>query len=298
MLEVVEVGMSMKSGGAVPLHIHEEECATPSANGICLTVHDRATRYLRNFLREKNQKNVSDAAKVVEMVKKILGVSTESAIWEHPAMRDFVGEDEAKTILEEKYKPSGPAESVEWLNNRNIDSTLRQWSENSVELFGKKFCYFPCQMIDFEKVKSELCHLNIVDLVKEGCASFGVVLNTDTSDGRGKHWFGVYGDLDHAGTQKDPYSLEYFNSSGNPPMDQLSEWMEKTCHRLLRDNGKYCEPHRCVFKRLQHSNTECGMWSLLYIRSRLEGHEPQWFYTVNADDNDMIKMRKLLFRNT
>jgi hypothetical protein len=48
-------------------------------------------------------------------------------------------------------------------------------------------------------------------------------------------------------------------------------------------------------KPIQDSDTECGMWSLLYIRSRLEGKSPTWIYDAKLTDDDMINYRKFVF---
>lgn len=287
----------MKTGGSVPLKLNHDECALPSHNGACLSQADQSSKYLRDFLRRENPGLPSmSTPEMIETIKNMLNVKSESDIWKSGKFRNFVGSGIADKILRKKYKPQGPANSTALLDNNNIDSTLEQWSENSEKLFKKKFYHIPFQMIDFAKMRTELSNLDIFDLVQKGYTCFGVVFNTDVSTGRGKHWFCLYGDLDAAGTKDDPYKIEYFNSSGNAPMDQVSIWMEETCHNMLKDHNKYCEIVRSAPRRLQNSQTECGVWSLLYIRSRLEGHDPSWFYRVRANDVDMIETRKLLFR--
>jgi len=289
-----------KTGGAVPLDLIENECAIPSYNGACLTKADVASKYIKDYLEQSGYKKTSTMStpEMVDTMKDLLSVKSESEIWESRRVRDFIGHDVADKILRKKYKPPGPANSTALLDNINIDSNLEQWSENSQQLFKKKFFHVHYQMIDFMKTHSELSVLDLGKLISLGYNCFGVVLNTDISSGRGKHWFCLYGDFTRAGTKNDPYTLEYFNSSGNPPLDAVTIWMEEACHNLLKQNKKYCDIIRSAPRRLQQSQTECGMWSLLYIRSRLEGHPPEWFYSVGANDLDMIEYRKLLFRSS
>jgi len=251
---------------------------------------------MRKFLTELSIQVPKSDREVVEILKKELKVANESQIWESRQFKEFVGSSTADTILKKIFKPIGPSNSTALLDNFNIDETMEQWSLNGKDLFGKKFYHIPYQMIDFALVQSKLARTTLWDMIHRNYDCFGVVLNTDISSGRGKHWFCLYGDFKHAGTKEDPYTLEYFNSSGNPPMNEVEIWLQKSVHDLLRDHKKYCEIVRSAPQRLQYSGTECGVWSLLYIYSRLQNHAPNWFYKVRADDNDMIKMRAQFFR--
>jgi len=47
--------------------------------------------------------------------------------------------------------------------------------------------------------------------------------------------------------------------------------------------------------RHQRGDTECGVYSLYYIRQRLEGTPARWFATDTVPDDAMIKFRKHLF---
>jgi Ulp1 family protease len=60
---------------------------------------------------------------------------------------------------------------------------------------------------------------------------------------------------------------------------------------------KHAVTLRAVPKQLQTSRTECGVWSIMYIKSRLEGHPPNWFYKNKTTDKDIENFRKYLFRH-
>ncbi len=152
-------------------------------------------------------------------------------------------------------------------------------------------------MIDFAKTRTELSKINLYKLIEDGYDCMGVVLNTDVSTGRGKHWFCLYCDLNHSGKPDDPITIEFFNSSGFEPRPEIIVWMESTCHDMMSKYDIYCKIINVANGRqLQFSRTECGVWSLVYILSRLCNHEPEWIIKVKANDNDMIKYRKKLFR--
>lgn len=233
---------------------------------------------------------------ILEELKKQLNVKTESEIYAHNLFRKHIGSYKADSILKDKFVPSGPKDSTALLDNFNIDNTLNQWSKGSKKEFGRCFYHVPFQMIDFQEVKTELATLDIMSLSKNKFDCFGVVLNTDVSSGRGKHWFALFGDLKHSGTKADPYILEYFNSSGYPPRTQVTVWMEKIKHDLLRDQKKHIEIVYAAHKQIQYSRTECGVWSLVYILSRLLGKPHNWIVKVGANDADMINFRSKLFR--
>lgn len=285
------------TGGSLELNIPAGECALPTFTGTCFTENDKALLQLKDFLRHSgvNMPANTTAAELVRTAKQTLQVPSEADIWEHERVKSYVGRGTSQEILSKRYKPKGPAFSTALLDNFVIDDTLHQWMENS-GVFNRKFYHVKFQMIDFQSQGTELSRLEIGDLVKQGYDCFGVILNTDISSGRGKHWFCLFGDMSTAGTREDPYTLEYFNSSGNPPVSEVSVWMESAVHKLLREHGKHCEIVRSASRRLQHSKTECGMWSLLYIRSRLEGKPYNFFYIASADDADMIRYRSLVFR--
>lgn len=225
-----------------------------------------------------------------EKVKKLLNVRKESELYNHPIIINILGKREAEKALKYYFKAQGPTKSTALLDNFNIDNTLELWATHSVKLFGKRFYHIPFQMIDFMEKNTELARVDLKNLIDQGYDCFGVVLNTDVSTGRGKHWFCIYGEL-----SPEKVTIEFFNSSGRPPMDPVREWIEKTAIKLRKD-GIEVDEVRAVDKQLQKSNTECGMWSLMYILLRLKGKPSSWFFDARANDKEMIALRKYIFR--
>jgi hypothetical protein len=288
----------MKTGGALPAtKADKSECAWNSTeDGVC--AKDLVPKY-KDFLKS-NDPLYSPKMTVDELldrIKKILKVESESGVLSHESFKNYVGSGVARRALNNKFKPEGPAFTTALLDNFNIDHTLAMFAtETYRKKTGKKFYHIPFQMIDFAKVKSELARISIPDIIGAGFQCFGVVLNTDVSSGGGKHWFCIYGDLEHKGTEEDPLVIEYFNSSGNPPHSDVTFWMEKTCRDIMLSLGKHATTLRAVNRQLQTSKTECGMWSILYIKSRVEGHSPSWFYEHKTTDKDIENFRKYIFR--
>jgi hypothetical protein len=276
------------------MHVHGE-------NGSCAPkpTIDKIRKFLVSLGKYSDQQvsRLTDN-EIIKIAKSEVGVDKESQLYTDRRVQEFLGgSKEARKTLEDYFKAEGPANSTALLDNFNIDETIAKWAKHSESLFGKKFYHVPFQMIDFAQRGTELAHLNIRKLMSDGYKCFGVVLNTDVSSGRGKHWFAIYGDLDHKGTDKDPIVLEYFNSSGNPPMREVANWLEAAKQDLLKNYSIEADSVVSANRRLQNSMTECGVWSLMYILSRLKGHEPNWYYKTRANDADMIELRSFLFRD-
>ena len=222
------------------------ECAL--GGDICSTKKD--IEKMKQFLFNSGLRDIpNDKKKIVEYVMHKLGVSKESDVYDNPDYQSFIGRDNAKNVLDSQFLPLGPANSTDLLDNFNIDGALDRWTARSD--FGKKFHHVPFQMIDFMKQGTELSKLlpsegsgSVLDLMKKGFDSFGVVLNTDVSSGRGIHWFCIYGDLAHKGTKEDPICIEYFNSSGYPPKPEVQYWLDRLSRRTAKS---WCCMLSCSF---------------------------------------------------
>jgi len=280
---------NIKGGADVVSALGENKTECANEELVCITAKEKPL--LTSFLKSEGIKVPNTENEVVQISKKVLNVQNESEIWHSPKLRRVMGSHIPELVLSKRYKPEGPANSTSLLNNEHIDNTLKLWEENGEKIFGKKFLHIPFQMIDFEKEGTELAYFNVADAIGKYDA-FAVVLNTDVSSGRGKHWFCIYGDLNIA---KNKIQIEYFNSSGNPPMPEVENWLEKTKISLIRNNI-YADIIYSAPRRIQMSNTECGMWCLVYIKSRLYNKPPHWLYTINAKDADLIKYREQCFR--
>lgn len=217
---------------------------------------------------------------IVNKAKKILKCNDEICILEN--MNHKI---DTNNIVNKYFKPNGPRMTTDLLSNFNIDDVLAQYSDND-----PKFYHVFYQMIDFDVVKSELATMDIRKILLR-YNSLGVVINTDTSDGRGIHWFCIYCDL-----KTRPVSLEYFNSSGNLPVPEIHAWLVKTKELLINSNIP-CDI--IIASRIRHqqdTDTECGPYSLYYIWSRLNGVHHSKFDEKRIPDEKMIEFRQVLFR--
>jgi hypothetical protein len=283
------------SGGSVkaPDKLVEEifnkpsECAfTKEQGAVCSPKH--VVDKMANFLKEKKDIDApSNPVKIVATMKDRLNCNSESCLLKKPEFIEFAKLNNIKNLLDEFFKPSGPATHFGLLSNFNIDDVLDQFEEKF-----PGFLHIPFQMRDFEKVGSELATIDLAKKFKEGAKAFGVVLNTDYSTGGGIHWYCIYGKK-----KAGKIVLEYFNSSGREPLVETQAWLQKTKHYLARELKIPVEIHYSTGVRFQSDEHSCGVYCLMYLWLRLEGVASSWFKSDNFNDEIMHKARRVLFRH-
>ncbi|AJL34289.1 BA71V-S273R (i6R) [African swine fever virus] len=232
--------------------------------------------------------------------KETLGCDSESCVITHPAVKAYAqqkGLDLSKE-LETRFKAPGPRNNTGLLTNFNIDETLQRWAIKYTKFFN---C--PFSMMDFERIHYKFNQVDMVKVykgeelqyvegkaVKRPCNTFGCVLNTDFSTGTGKHWVAIFVDM-----RGDCWSIEYFNSAGNSPPGPVIRWMERVKQQLLKIHHTV-KTLAVTNIRHQRSQTECGPYSLFYIRARLDNVSYTHFISTRITDEDMYKFRTHLFR--
>ena len=239
---------------------------------------------------------------VLKAIRDKLDCKTEACILKNSKFVRFaekrnISEPILSQELKKRFKPKGPRKTKAWLSNVNIDGTLSYWVE--------EFPFFPCPytMMDFEKTNTLFNYIDLSKVftqestislhgervISQLCDSFACVLNTDVSTGPGKHWVSVFVD-----NRNPTITIEYFNSAGNPVTKPVSRWMDKQ-EELL----KKLKPVQKIYltqKNHQKEDTECGMYSLYFIRCRLEGNSYNMFLNDDIPDAAMVKFRSYCFR--
>lgn len=281
--------------GGLLTNTDESECT----NGCTTCSSKPVVKLMSKFINTTE----NDTA-VIEKIEKVLKCDSESCVLVNPEFSKFVEKETGsnniiKYELHKNFKTKGPRNSTDLLSNYNIDETLIRWAREF-----KDFYPSPFSMIDFKTVMNDFCTINLTDVVSGKVShrdpinginhgpfkTYGCVLNTDVSTGRGKHWVCIFVDC-----RSNVWTIEYFNSSGNPPHYDVNEWMEKQRSNLLKihNNVETVTVTNIVH---QKSNTECGMYVLYYIRSRLDGIPYKHFLTKRIEDADVTQFRKHVFR--
>ena len=265
------------------------ECAFHKNNDISKTcMSNDFIKTLENFAKEVKKIKDTNTKDTIDHLKKVYNCKNESCLLKQQEIINTVGIDTVNNQLKENFKPEGPYEGTTWFSNNNIDNVLKQIA---IKYKKKNFLHIKFQMRDFQKTCSELARLDLVKAYNEGVRCFGVVFNTDDSNGRGQHWYAIYGDF-----HQEPFTLEYFNSIDDPPQNEILNWLTETRDDL---NIKLNKSVKCVCVcKLKHQsdNHSCGSYSLYYILSRLEGISHNYFLENVIPDKMMHKFRYTLFR--
>jgi len=245
---------------------------------------------------------------VIERAMQKVGCDGEKCVLESKEFKEFAGEKLVERVLKQHFKDVGPADSFAWLSNSDVDGPLQKIADEP----GSTYMHVRFQMRDFadkkmsdeeienmrkamtkkefdEMLLGKLANIDFVEKIKSGVKSFGTVFNTDYSTGRGQHWFAVYGDF--AST---PMTLEYFNSSGDPPLSEVRIWLDTTKHKLEKALNRKTEVVVCPMQH-QTDTHSCGAYSVYYIISRLSGVPYTTFHRTVVPDKRMHGFRKMLF---
>ena len=243
-------------------------------------------------------------SRIINTAAGVLGCSSESCVVTHPSIKKFIlkkqpiSQKEYNKNLEERFKVPGPRNSLKLLSNYDIDGTLKKWQK-----IFPDFYHCPFAMMDFAKTNDALETVSIPKIIEQGkYKNFGCIVNTDISSGPGKHWVAVFVHHPHD-LPDEEWTIEYFNSAGRPPTKQIIAWQEKTKNEL-RDY-KFAIHKNTKVKTVavtdvihQESRSECGLYTLYYIRSRLDGVPYTFFENTIIPDNVMTAFRKHIFRDS
>lgn len=258
-------------------------------------IHSRDPETILRELREKN------------------GHCTTEMCWLHAVSDRGLREK----IQKEAFRPIQPAEWRKkpnaWLSNFDIDAVIQQY-----ETAYPDFVFLGPTPIDFDSKKAdgkcvteEICGLSLSKQWAAGKRKIGVIYNLDTSDGPGTHWVSMFIDM----ADPEPYMF-YFNSTAEPMpaevrklMDRIQEqWMRIHSHKGSKKLIEYTSDDKVEH---QHSNTECGMYSLFFIITcltrKVGGFESlgsglsrekiieMFAGKKRIPDESMLKFRKLYF---
>ena len=203
-----------------------------------------------------------------------------------------------KELLKTYFRPTKPsgwdADPDEWLDSNNIADVLRQYEEVYPE-----FKFFGTNPIDFaapdpytegaaEKGKcleDAICKLNLKEMESNGKTKLGFVYNLDPSDKGGSHWIASFTDIP-------AHRTYYFDSYGMKPPPQIARFMRSL---TLQDPLMKLEYNS---RRFQFGDSECGMYSIYFIISMLEGDNFRKFCRRAPRDGVMLELRHVFFNST
>lgn len=263
---------------------------TECAPGISSDTGDKNTVCITADAIKAVQKLVStsgDAKTVIEQAKISVGCDSQACVVRKAKEAGLMSITQLNQELQ-RLKVEGPAHSKKLLINDVIDQTLNRFTNKWKDFHPLSFC-----MINFDKYENSLLKFNLKEVVGKGINTVACVLNTDVYGGRGKHWVCVFIDM-----RTSPWTVEYFNSSGRPPVALVTKWMQyiRNCMKTIQPEI----PTKSIVVNShahQKHNTECGVYCLFYIISRLNSTPFTVFQNAKVlfPDKDMEQLRQFLF---
>lgn len=256
---------------------------------------------------EKNKKLIEQTAAVLD-----LDCTTEQCVLANVIKynAETEGENRIKTCCDTKFKPKGPRNKRDWLSNGNTDKTLE-----NIEKEFEEFYPYKTTMIDFDTGGDNFvgnkgdealsnCAKNITKFLDNNKTCFGCIINTDSTEsckkgGKcGSHWVCIF--IDCRKVSDVPWTIEYFDSVGDPPDDEICIWQEKIKKILEKyrqdvlneTGGVLCEANNIQHQR---ENNECGVYCSYFIRARVEGIPFSRFLNRAIPDYVMIEYRRNLY---
>lgn len=205
-----------------------------------------------------------------------------------------------KTDLAKQYlRPPAPKSWISdpdmWLDSNNIMEVMNQYEVARTTNGKKEFEFMGPFPIDFaapdpynksggEKkcLQKEICEIRVEKALANGTKSIGIVYNLDPHYKSGSHWVANYIDIAN-------HVCYYFDSYGIEPPTQVVAFMKWLTTQDPKMKLQYSK------RRLQYSNTECGMYCIYVIIRLLEGDSFVEITRRNPKDADMIDYRDWLF---
>jgi Ulp1 protease family, C-terminal catalytic domain len=201
---------------------------------------------------------------------------------------------EEKKDLENKYlRPPAPTGWIKdpdmWLDSTNITNVMKQY-----EVSNRNFKFMGPFPIDFSApdpydrkdskkcLMNEMCELNVKNAKENGTDMIGIVYNLDPHFKNGSHWVASFLDIKNS-------RCLYFDSYGYEPPKQIGRFMKWLTTQDPAMELSYSS------RKLQSSNTECGMFCMYFLIRMISGDKFVEFSRKKPTDQFMLYLRKHLF---
>ena len=209
-----------------------------------------------------------------------------------PFVKSELSAAEIQKIKDEHFRPEAPDDwktnPRAWLSTDDIDKVLVQYTKKypDFKYFGAVPSDFSLRAKDGNCMISDLCSINLAQLIKEKYRFIGAVFNFDPHNKSGSHWVGMFINIPKK-------EINYLDSNGYtpiPPIKQLLLTVKGQAAKLSQKfTIQYCK------KRHQFKNTECGVYAINFISSQIEGKEFTEIANHVIKDEAMNERRKSFF---
>lgn len=203
------------------------------------------------------------------------------------------------SYIHSAFRPSMPISwkqnHTEWLSTTDIQKVMQQY-----EHAHKDFYFVGAVPLDFASphddgqigkcVVQELCKVRVERWWKRGIRKIGIVYNLDAHDEPGSHWVASYIDMDDC-------KVYYYDSFGISPPYEINKFLNNVSVQLERMQNKPCQVQTNHYRH-QFKNTECGVYSMYFISTMLEGERSYVDFVENGLNDTQMNAFRSTFYNT
>ena len=226
-----------------------------------------------------------------EMRDKMAHVCESEKCWLN---QQFMSNNISEELRTYTFAPSMPykwkSNMNEWLTSTDLTQAMRH-----IEHAHKDFVFLGPSPIDFDLVKDgeciwpELCNFDLHKLRQKGKRKIGMIFNLDPHFKGGSHWVSVFVDCERK-------FILFFDSNGDPAPKEIIKLAER-----IKAQGNAInldlEFRENAPMEHQYKNTECGIYSIYYIKSMVDGAHYNKFTEKGEriPDENMEELRKIYF---
>lgn len=257
--------------------------------------------YEKSYTLLTNQKNYTHKNKKIgggnnnkkEIIKKLQKILNVKPNNERSLLHKLPISQEEKQRLAQKWlRPEMPADWKKdpdmWLDSNNIRDVMKQYEE-----YDSSFKFLGPYPIDFasadpnsknkeECLIDEICELDLDKEELKGKTKIGIIYNLDPHYKNGSHWVASFINVK-------TNECYYFDSYGMKPPKQIYKFMQwltlQEPTMKLGWNGR----------RFQHSDSECGMYSMYFLDRMIAGEDFLTFCRRAPPDSFMLDLRDWMF---
>ena len=215
---------------------------------------------------------------------------------------DVIRNSSASSVAATQLRPKMPDEWKKdmhtWLNNFDIEEVMSQYERKypSYKFMGVFPIDFASPRISFTQscIAESMCHINVAQLLSQGKKQVAAVLNLDRHDQRGSHWVAVYANFD-VKAPRGRYGVFYYDSNAvRPPKEVVA--FQNALETQATALNKRPFAVQSNTRRHQFGNSECGVFSMHFIESMLNGATFEQMMKAKKYDMEMNKLRKVYYR--
>lgn len=207
-----------------------------------------------------------------------------------------------RRLFDDTFRPKTPRSWYKnrrtWLNTYDILNVMKQY-----EKLYKDFEFLGVFPIDFTSYYSSgscigesACTLEIANLLSRKKRRFGMVLNLDDHTQSGSHWVAVYCGLDPSAVN---FGIYYYDSVAQSPPKEVRAFCEKIqqqvkAHYTPEVSSKFVVRKNEIQK--QFKNTECGMFSIVFLTQMLKHIVFDKVCSKMRRDDGINEIRDIVYR--